>query len=263
MCSRYRPSPSTFKVREEARKMTTKSTDAKPGHQPPKKGSAQALEKRDEKGLSAKDERIISDTVAFINKKMDTASTSLIEIGQYLLKHFFDGDIKKVQDRAPRKGASLRKLAEHPDINMSAMGLSNAVNLAVQEEFLGSVKTSLHLTPSHKLLLLRVEDIKDKKKYIAEIEKDELSIRAFRDRLMKDGVIKERGLAAVEDEEQRKLLRSGVQRVLRPFESILEIDLEHLLDMPSERLSTAVESMKKAREKLDAMIERVQERLAR
>ena len=117
---------------KKAKSKKTKKAEAK------KPAVKKAVVKQDE-GLTLQGQKAVDDAVAFINKRIDTASSSIIEVGQYLLKHFFEGDIQKAQDRAPRKGISLRKLAEHPDLNISFAGLSRAVNLAVQEEEIGSV----------------------------------------------------------------------------------------------------------------------------
>ena len=94
------------------------------------------VSKRDEfEALTKGEEKILDDAVKFINGRLNKAARSLIEIGQFLLDKFFEGDPDKARNRAPRKGVSLRKLAERDDLDMSYASLSNAVNLAVQEKF--------------------------------------------------------------------------------------------------------------------------------
>ncbi len=217
------------------------------------KNDNQVLAKKEE-GLTLHEQKAIDSAVDFINKQIDTASSSLIEVGEYLLKNFFEGDLQKVQNRAPRKGISLRKLAEHPDINMSFQGLSNAVNLAVQEKELGSVQAIGQLTPTHKIHLLKVPDLKEKKKYVSRIGKDKLTVRQFEAILVSDGYSKPRGMAAIESEKERKLLRSGFQKYLSPFEAIMEMNLSSLFGMPKTNVKSTYEAAKKARKQLDKII---------
>ena len=235
----------------KSKKASKKATDA---------NTLDVLAKRDE-GLTTQEIKALDDAVKFVNKRVDTFSSSLIEVGEYLLKNFFDGDIEKAHDRAPRKGISLRKLADHPDINMTYVALSRAVNLAVQENLLGSVSTLKQLTPSHRLLLLKVDDLKEKKKYISIIEKNGLSVRRFDELLIQDGYSKPRGLAAIESEKQRKLLRSGFQQFINPFESILSMNLNALFEMPKANVRSTYETAKKARERLDKIINDLESQL--
>ena len=225
-----------------------------------KKATVKSVVKKEE-ALTPQDQKTIDSAVDFVNKRMDNASSSIIEIGEYLLKNFFGGDIQKAHDRAPRKGISLRKLADHQDINISFAGLSNAVNLAVQEKELGTVQTSEQLTASHKVLLLKVGDVKEKKGYISRIAKDKLSVRQLEAILIKDGYVKPRGLAAVSSEKERKLLRSGFRQYLSPFEAILSMDLESLFGMPKANVKSTYDAAKKAKQKLDSIIKDLEKQL--
>lgn len=223
-----------------------------------------------EDALSPKEAKALDDAVAYINGRMNTASVSVIEIGQYLLKHFFGDDPSKASDRGSRKGLSLRKLAEHPDLTLTYSALSRAVSVAVQEKQLSTVATLQHTTASHKILLLNIDDsggmdekkaLELKKKYLAQIEKEQLSVRKFRDLLEADGYVKQRGLGAIESEAERKLLRSGFHKLIDPFESIVELDLKRLLELPSTNLKSAYDAAKKARMRLDAIITGIEARL--
>ena len=220
--------------------------------------------------LTTQERKALDEAVSFVNTRLDKSAASLIEIGEYLLSRFFAGDPEKVHDRAPRKGVSLRKLAEHPDILMSFPQLSRAVALAVQETQLSSVSTSKHLTASHKILLAAIENNTDlsekdllalKKRYIALIERDELSVREFHDLLIKDRYARPRGLAAVEDEAERKLLRSGFQSIVNPFREILELNLDRLFEMPEANIKNAYNAIIEARKKMDAIIREVEGRM--
>lgn len=209
--------------------------------------------------LTPQQAKALEDAVAFVNTRIDRTATSLIEIGHYLLKHFFDNDPAKVSDRAPRKGVSLRKLAEHQDINMSFAGLSNAVSLAVQEKLLGSVQTSEQLTASHRVLLLKVEDADAKKRYIAKVEKDKLSVRRFHELLEKDGLVQRRGLAAVDDAEERKLLRAGYHKFLSPFELLASLEIDSVLELPKDRIKSIYSEAKKAAAQLEKLLKKLEQ----
>ena len=77
---------------------------------------------------------IYDETAKFVAERYENSKRSLLEIGKYLLEHFFGGDIKAVKSKKPGKGLSLQKLSKRDDINMSLANLSRAVNLAAQEE---------------------------------------------------------------------------------------------------------------------------------
>ncbi len=220
--------------------------------------------------LSPKEARALDDAVAYINGRMNIASVSVIEVGQYLLSHFFGDDPSKALDRGSRKGLSLRKLAEHPDIPLTYSALSRAVSVAVQERHLPAVATLQQTTASHKILLLSIDEAPDgdvnkaieiKKKYIARIEKEHLSVRRFRDILEADGFLKLRGLGAIENENERKLLRSGFHKLVDPLESIVALDVKRILDLPSTNLKSAYDTAKKARMRLEAIIKGMEARL--
>ena len=109
--------------------------------------------------------------------------------------------------------------------------------------------------------IMKVDDLKEKKKYIDQVAKDKLSVRRLADLLIKDGYVKPRGLAAVGSEKERKLLRSGFRQYLNPFEAILEMDLAGLVVMPKANVKSTYEAAKKARGKLDANIKDLEKSL--
>ncbi len=217
--------------------------------------------------LSARQEKAIEDAVHFINQRVDNASSSIIEVGQYLLKQFFQDDIAKVHDRAPRKSLSLRKLAEHPDLMFSYSALSRAVALAVQEKQIATVAAPQQFTPTHKVLLLSVDGLEElndkqklehKKKYLERIEKEKLSARRFQELLVKEGVIKPRGMAAIDDETERKLLRSGFHKMLGPIEAIVGLDLKKLSNLSRGDIQSAYQIVKKAHGHLAALMANIE-----
>lgn len=70
------------------------------------------------------------------------------EIGQLIVNRFHGGDIEKFRSRG-HKDASLRKLAQHADLPMSASALHNAVAAFDYAERNPGVYSSKHLTPTH------------------------------------------------------------------------------------------------------------------
>jgi hypothetical protein len=179
-------------------------------------------EKQEIEILTAAEVKKIDKAVNFINKQANAPAKSLLEIGKYLLKEFFDDDIKKVEDRAPRKGISLRKIAEHEDITMTFMSLSNAVRLAAQESLFTDDKHKT-LTETHKLLLFSLPDDKTKKSYAAIVVKENLSIRAFRDLLTSKGLIAARGRAGISG---GKIATDPFDRFFSPIERLLSFDID-------------------------------------
>lgn len=223
-----------------------------------------------DEALSPRDLAALDEAAAFINSRLDQATVSIVEIGEYLLKHFFGDDPAKAHDRGSRKGISIRKLAEHPDITLTYSALSRAVAVAVQERQLATVATLQQTTASHRILLLSIDEsdgmdpkkaLDLKKKYIAQVEKDKLSVRKLRDLLEADGYVKQRGMGAIEDAGQRKLLRSGIHRMLDPIESIASLDIKRVLALPSPSLKSAYDAAKKARLRLDTLINGLEQRL--
>lgn len=220
--------------------------------------------------LSPLDLKAIDEAVAFINARLDQATVSFVEIGEFLLKHFFGNDPAKASDRGPRKGVSLRKLAEHPDVTLTYSSLSRAVAVAVQERQLAAISTSPHVSASHRVLLLSIDEapgidvkkaIELKKGYLARVEKEKLSVRKLRDLLETDGYVKQRGMGAIGSAEERKLLRSGIHKLLDPIESMVSLDIKRLLALPPPSLKSTYDTARKARLRLDMLIAGLEQKL--
>jgi len=111
------------------------------------------------------------------------------KIGDYLMKAFYDADIDKARRKESTHEESLNQLIKkmRGDSNhgKSKTYLYNAVNLIVQRndiESKGGKKvfhTYGNLPLSHKVVLLPVENIKDKVDLINQIEDKKLSVRAL------------------------------------------------------------------------------------
>jgi len=200
-------------------------------------------------------------TVKYINEQVANAETSFLNIGAYLLKCFFDDDIDKVKSQSPVKGLSIRKLALQKDINMSLPSLSRALNLAKQEVELKTVSTSKHLTASHKVLLLSVEDLTAKKNYAKMVENKELSVRGLREKLVEDGYILVRGLGAIKEGKKRNLARMGHSKLMRSFDFISGLDAEMFGDVDKPTARKTLANAEKAKESLVQLIKKLKEKI--
>ena len=209
---------------------------------------------------------VVADAVKFINDRVERTAESMLEIGRYLLQHFFDDDPKKVRAQSPHKGVSLRQLSRHPDINMSPSMLSRAVIYACYERETSSVSTLTHLSASHKVVLFRIEDIKVRNKYAKRVAKDNLSVRQLQAMLMEDGQTVSRGLGSL-DQEQRQLVHFGLNQVVSPIEALLKASLDKFElkttdeEISREMVTDTLNKMKSAKEKLDQFIAQLETRL--
>ncbi len=84
-----------------------------------------------------------------------------IEVGEYVLKTFFNNDITEARSRSSLKQYSYRKLQNHPGLKIHFKSLSLMVNVAIQEKILLKKITQEKLkllTYSHRVELLVADD---------------------------------------------------------------------------------------------------------
>ena len=72
--------------------------------------------------------------VVYIAMKDRGLGDRLENIGAYIIKHFFFGDVERVKSKSPMKGFSLRQLAGQKGVEMSLTSLQRCVDLAVQKK---------------------------------------------------------------------------------------------------------------------------------
>ncbi len=207
--------------------------------------------------LTQEEQKIIDDSVFFINEKWNSSCRNLIEIGNLLLKNFYNDDIDLARARGRRKeGISLRKLAIRPDLNVSIATLSRSFNLAAQEKFLVKVN-SPQLTDSHKILLLHIEDPKVKVSYAKKIISGSISCRDFTKILIKDGFMRQRGLSAGRKKQLQSNVSDPFNPFLAPLESIssFEFDKFDFTNLNLTKSKDFLESVKKAKSVLDKLLE--------
>ena len=191
----------------------------------------------------------------------------MFEIGRYLLKNFFDDDPSKVQDRSPNKAVSLRKLADHPDINIPLSGLSRAVDLAIHEKQMASVSTSKHLTAFHKIELCRIQDEKIRARYVRLTVDEKLSVRRLQDRLALDGIISPKGSRSL-THEQKQLVQLGLSQITSPLDVFQQATLDKFYnkisnstDIPDEGVRVTLDKLKLAKEKIAEFIDQLEKLL--
>lgn len=74
----------------------------------------------------------IEDAVRWINQHLEqTAIRGMIEIGDFVLREFFDDDITEAESPQPNKLKSYRALTDHADLAISRTKLNNCVGLAI------------------------------------------------------------------------------------------------------------------------------------
>jgi hypothetical protein len=114
--------------------------------------SAMAVEKTKKSSVASVEIKKINDAVKFINEKANKmVYKGSVEIGNYILEHFFGNDTSLASSKNPKKPVSYGKLCRRKDLLLSSMELSTMVRVASQEKFLKEKKVNVSkLTYTHK-----------------------------------------------------------------------------------------------------------------
>ncbi len=142
--------------------------------------------------------------VAEINKIADgTVERGKMEIGEYILKNAFDGDIDEVLSRNPNKSQSLRAICSHPELMVDHRKLGSWVKAAaLRTDFEDHGLDVSKLTLTHFTILLRAGSA-DKRFELAQgVVKEGLSVKETLDAV---NVIKRKALPSKGKETLRKL----------------------------------------------------------
>lgn len=127
------------------------------------------------------DEAKLDEAVQEVNSLAKaTVLAGAIEIGRYLLREFFDDDPEKARSQDPTKAASIRKIAEHPELLVSGTTIFNSIRVAVDDRLLGENPAYKQLPWSHRVALLPVADPKKKAKLAALAARKALRVRELR-----------------------------------------------------------------------------------
>ena len=108
--------------------------------------------------------KMIDEAVVFINEKAnETIYKGSIEIGEYILKNFFNDDIKLASSKNPKKPASFNALCKREDLAVHPNRLGLMVRVASQERYLLDEKVDLDpLTYTHKASLVKLDNGQEK-----------------------------------------------------------------------------------------------------
>lgn len=106
------------------------------------------------------EEDIVEAAVTFINETANkTIYKGSIEIGEYILKHFFNDDIKLASSKNPKKVTSFNKLYEREDLTVHPSRLALMVRVATQERYLTDKNVATDsLSYTHKASLVKLEN---------------------------------------------------------------------------------------------------------
>jgi len=109
-------------------------------------------------------QELIEKSVQFINDKAnETLYKGSLEIGNYILKHFFDDDIELASSKNPKKPKSFRVLCNHKSLSVPYSTLTIMVRVAAQEKFFKLNQIDANkISYTHKANLIRLQNDKTK-----------------------------------------------------------------------------------------------------
>ena len=125
------------------------------------------------------DDAFIEQSVAYINNKAnETLYKGAIEIGSYLLKHFFNDDIQLATSKNPRKPKSFKALCRHKHLAVPYTTLTIMVRVAAQERFFDKHQIDTNkLSYTHKSDLIKLENTPEKLDIVDRCIRQNLSTR--------------------------------------------------------------------------------------
>jgi hypothetical protein len=140
----------------------------------------------DKKPTQTDDEKII-EAVEFINDKIGNSYyNTAVEIGDYVLKQFFNNDIKQVKSKLSNKENSFSKLCKNENLKIHPKHLNQMVLVAAQEKmFLKKEKKDIldKLNYSLKVELLKINTNQDKIKHAEYFVDKKLTVLQAKDYL--------------------------------------------------------------------------------
>ena len=131
------------------------------------------------KSVVAIDQALIDESVKIINDiVVKTMYKGSLEIGQYLLKHFFKDDIKLASSKNPNKPVSFKALCKRTDLDVHPSTLSRMVRVASQEKYFeqNNLKTE-SLSYSHKIEFIKLPNDKNKLQLVKKCITETISCR--------------------------------------------------------------------------------------
>jgi len=217
--------------------------------------------------LTEEEKEKINEAVVIINEKAnEMIYKGYIEIGDYILQHFFDGDLNKVSSKNPRKLNSFNALCERADLVLKANALLIAVKVAGQEKYFNENKIDISsLSYTHKSYLTRLGNNNDKVALVKLCKKHNWTSRQLADEVKK--IINSGGTEAnkIEDKivREAKTFDSHLNSLIKKVGvSMFNFDSESIKGIiPKDREKTLDELVKLKRKieknhiKLNSMLE--------
>lgn len=141
------------------------------------------------------DKELVERSVAEIrNILAQTLTRGMDEVGQHLLREFYDDDPALYHSASPNKHASLRLLldrCESIDLPVSRTFLANALRMAAMTKALPRSASFLRLPPSHRVELLRVKEPERVERLASKVVEAKLSVQKLRKLVQKEDARKD------------------------------------------------------------------------
>lgn len=211
------------------------------------------------------DQRLVEEAVAFVRDAIQrTVERGYNEIGQFVFRRFFGGDLAQLRSKAWNKGASFRALLERCDtleLPLRRSALHNAVAVAAMQHELGAGPIAYKQLPySHQVALLPMRDPKKVEKLASKALTRKLPVRA-----LKEEVAEERASTAPQGEKRGRKPDPKLLKALKaaaiPFTvdgSLLPITRAQVEELSDDQKAAALALA----EQLQALCEGVVEKLA-
>lgn len=162
------------------------------------------------------DKELVDRSVAEIrNILAQTVTRGMDEVGQYLLREFYDDSPALYHSGSPNKHASLRLLldrCESIDLPVSRTFLANSLRMAAVTKDLPRSASFLRLPPSHRVELLRVKEPERVERLASKVVEAKLSVQKLRKLVQKEDARKD---------EKPTRGRKRTPEVIRSIESCL------------------------------------------
>jgi len=209
------------------------------------------------------DKKIVDEAVKWIrDTALEGIKKTLVEVGDYILKRFFNDDIELARSKNPLKNASFRALAERcgtAGFPVSKTWLNSAVGVAMMIRLLSSTSSAFRqLGPALQETLLPLKDPERVEKVAQKVIEGEFTLREAR-----KAVAQERAKTPKGDGRGRRPAPSIVKTLNRSLKlfafeggkrSFTKADVEEL---DEEQKKVAIKSAEALVEKVKALVEKL------
>jgi hypothetical protein len=191
-----------------------------------------------------------------------TVHKGAMEIGDYVLDRFFDGDVQLVGSKNPRKSASFRSLVERcgtSDLPISKTWLHSAVGIAVVRRSLPSATAFRELTPTHQSILLVLRQPDRIETLAQRAVREKLTVRELR------AVVREQVAMRSSDSPRVNSRKTSVLEVLREVLDKLIVNrkaftMAEIEQLPCAAADAALEVARELTSRLSELVEKLESR---